>query len=142
MNYIYTDSIDWADEFDVEFGEIISELDYQKFQYAKEKLHTLVIEFYFGTNEGWDDFDIFEHVEYTPIPDEDVDILQKYGCPQGEDIIGRFYGAIEELLEEDNPFKERSWYSKHYGYYFPHLDETSLEEFKEVIDYIATNKSK
>ena len=48
MNYIATASIDWADEFDVNFCEILSEEEYQRYKYLQEKLKSFKGSLYFG----------------------------------------------------------------------------------------------
>lgn len=71
MNYLIIGSIDWADEFDVTFFEIISEEDYQKYLIAKKIFVKFIDSYYFGTNEGWEDFD---YLSFEPIAIFDSDL--------------------------------------------------------------------
>lgn len=71
-HYLINTSVDWADEFDVPFYELLDEDRYRIYMYAKLKLGSAVTDKFFGTNEGWEydcglDLLQFEPVEITDI---------------------------------------------------------------------------
>lgn len=71
-HYLINTSVDWADEFDVPFYELLDEDMYRIYMYAKLKLVSAVTDKFFGTNEGWEydcglDLLQFEPVEITDI---------------------------------------------------------------------------
>ena len=69
-HYLINTSINWADEFDVPFYELLDEDMYRIYMYAKLKLGSAITYKFFGTNEGWEyglDLLQFEPVEITDI---------------------------------------------------------------------------
>lgn len=71
-HYLINTSVDWADEFDVPFYELLDEDMYRIYMYAKLKLGSAVTDKFFGTNEGWEydcglDLLQFEPEEITDI---------------------------------------------------------------------------
>ena len=71
-HYLINTSVDWADEFDMPFYELLDEDMYRIYMYAKLKLGSAVTDKFFGTNEGWEydcglDLLQFEPVEITDI---------------------------------------------------------------------------
>lgn len=71
-HYLINTSVDWADEFDVPFYELLDEDMYRIYMYAKLKLGSAFTTKGFGTNEGWEydcglDLLQFEPVEITDI---------------------------------------------------------------------------
>lgn len=71
-HYLINTSVDWADEFDMPFYELLNEDMYRIYMYAKLKLGSAVTDKFFGTNEGWEydcglDLLQFEPVEITDI---------------------------------------------------------------------------
>ena len=69
-HYLINTSVDWADEFDVPFYELLDEDMYRIYMYAKLKLGSAITYKFFGTNEGWEyglDLLQFEPVEITDI---------------------------------------------------------------------------
>ena len=40
--YVATDKVDWADEFDLPFGELIDEPTYKKYKYISDALKSVV----------------------------------------------------------------------------------------------------
>jgi hypothetical protein len=95
MNYVITASIDWADEYDVHFFDILSEEDYKKYDFLKQTLGSLYGGYYFGTNEGWDEGE-FDYLQFDPKPatDEEIAVLEKFNI-SGEPVIERLADAIE-----------------------------------------------
>ena len=69
-HYLINTSINWADEFDVPFYELLDEDMYRIYMYAKLKLGSAITYKFFGTNEGWEyglDLLQFEPIEITDI---------------------------------------------------------------------------
>ena len=71
-HYLINTSVDWADEFDMPFYELLDEDMYRIYMYAKLKLGSAVTDKFFGTNEGWEydcglDLLQFEPIEITDI---------------------------------------------------------------------------
>lgn len=95
MKYVITGCVDWADELDVYFFDILSEEDYKKYDFLKQTLGNLYGSYWFGTNEGWEDDD-FDYLQFTPIPatDEEIAVLEKFNI-SGEPVIERLADTIE-----------------------------------------------
>ena len=141
MKYICTESIDWADEFDVDFSELLNEEEYQKYSYAKKILESFIIHYSFGTNEAFDDLDALAF-EFSPIPEDHIKILELYGFPNGCSFIDSFYeqleAAIMKAFPEDCSEKSYSWNPKHKYLVLKHsLSECSFKDFKYYIDKYA-----
>lgn len=71
-HYLINYSVDWCDEFDMPFYELLDEDMYRIYMYAKLKLGSAVTDKFFGTNEGWEydcglDLLQFEPEEITDI---------------------------------------------------------------------------
>lgn len=110
-HYLINAGVDWIDEFDVPIYEILNEEEYRIYMYAKNKLGSLYINKYFGSNEGWDYYKDIDGTEYgfdllqfipQEISDIEYSIIQKY-FPQGtidiiDDLIYRFldYNNIKD----------------------------------------------
>jgi hypothetical protein len=95
MKYVITGCVDWADELDVHFFDILSEEDYKKYDFLKQTLGSLYGGYYFGTNEGWDEGE-FDYLQFDPKPatDEEIAVLEKFNI-SGEPVIERLADAIE-----------------------------------------------
>jgi hypothetical protein len=65
-HYLIKDSINWADECDVHFFELLDEDMYNKYMICKDILKEWYNSYYFGTNEGWEDDD-FDYLNFEPI---------------------------------------------------------------------------
>lgn len=134
MKYLCNTSCDWADEFDLTFGELLDEETYKKYKYAKDVLGSFIVpRLYFGTNEAFYDFDLLDF-EFEEIPDSDAEILKKYGFPSGEGIIDRFFEHLENELgkifpEDCKKFEPGYWYALK-----DDLWKCSFEIFKNYID--------
>lgn len=80
-NYIVIESVNYADEFDIEGFKIIqgdSESDVMDGILENIEFPD---EFYFGTNEAVDyetEDDVRDALSITEIPDEDLKVIQKY----------------------------------------------------------------
>ena len=101
MKYVITDHVDWADELDVHFFDILSEEDYKKYDFLKQTLGSLYGNYWFGTNEGWEDND-FDYLQFDPKPatDEEIAVLEKFNI-SGEPIIERLADTIECILDDE-----------------------------------------
>lgn len=95
MKYVITGRVNWADELDVHFFDILSEEDYKKYDFLKQTLGSLYGGYYFGTNEGWDEGE-FDYLQFDPKPatDEEIAILEKFNI-SGEPIIEQLADTIE-----------------------------------------------
>ena len=88
--------MDWADEFDVHFIEVLSEEDKRIYTAAKKVWNNWYDSFYFGTNEGWDDDFDYLGFDLIELSDEEANVLQKYNI--GAETI--FDGFIDRLWDE------------------------------------------
>lgn len=97
MKYLINELRNWADEFEVSFYELLNEEDYQKYMYCKKKLGKFESYFYFGTNEGWEDDEGFDYLDFNPIKisDDEARIIEKY-FPGGEQIFEHLIDRLEE----------------------------------------------
>lgn len=95
MKYVITGHVNWADELDVHFFDILSEEDYKKYDFLKQTLGSLYGSYYFGTNEGWDEGE-FDYLQFDPKPatDEEIAVLEKFNI-SGEPVIERLADTIE-----------------------------------------------
>lgn len=139
MNYIATASIDWADEFDVNFCEILSEEEYQRYKYLQEKLKSFKGSLYFGTNEYFDgDFEFLDF-KFQPITDEELAILRKFGCTQGESFWDRMTEQLYDYIIKMCP----ELCIKRHNHGNPYYDlkedpfEASLDIFKFYVDTLV-----
>ena len=101
MKYVITDHVDWADELDVHFFDILSEEDYKKYNFLKQTLGSLYGNYWFGTNEGWDEGK-FDYLQFDPKPatDEEIAVLEKFNI-SGEPVIERLADTIECIFDEE-----------------------------------------
>lgn len=137
MWYICVKSLNWADECDVHFGELIDEDIYQKYQYLKEKFPKGYYgDYWFGTNEGWEDDFNYLQFEFKPITGEEVVTLRSYHLPNGEEFIEPLFDILTSELEEMFPedcYETKNGYTK--------LKEDlllcSLDTFKYYIDKLC-----
>lgn len=99
-HYVITGTKDWADEFYVHFFDIMSEDVYRKYMAAKEILGKYLGDFYFGSNEGWeDDFDYLDF-EPQPITDEQYEMFCEFGV-SGVEIVDKFLDIMSDVLDLD-----------------------------------------
>lgn len=126
--YVISDSINWADEFDMPVFEVLDEDAYELYSYMQKKLKTLYMTKYFGTNEGWDVGDV-NWLEFYPrkISEEDYLILEEYVPPYTldimEDIYDYLYGA-SIIAKMELP------------------SGATLKDYKKIVDYIYNNPDK
>jgi hypothetical protein len=94
---------DWADEFNVYGFQLLTEKDneaYKKFIEENPEFLTKEIEWSFGTNEGFEDFQMKE-LEYSEITEEEFLALCKiFRLRYRFDATkGQFLNVIEEISE-------------------------------------------
>lgn len=77
MKYVLIGSQDWFDEFDLYFFEILTEDQYKKYTFLQQTLKHFYGNYWFGTNEGWEDFDFLDF-KVTQATDEELEILNKF----------------------------------------------------------------
>ena len=117
-HYVLTGRVDWADEFDVHFFEVLTEEEYQKYKAAQDILGSFCGDLYFGTNEGWDaDFDYLDF-NPQPISQEELNFINRVGIG-GERVVRHFMYVLNDAfvgygVSKVSPFN------------------MSLEEFKEA----------
>lgn len=68
-HYLINTSVDWCDEFDMPFYELLDEDMYRIYMYAKLKLGDAFTTKGFGSNEAWE-YEVFQGQEYG------LDLLQ------------------------------------------------------------------
>lgn len=122
MKYVITGRVDWADELDVHFFDILSEEDYKKYDFLKQTLGSLYGNYWFGTNEGWEDND-FDYLQFDPKPatDEEIAVLEKFNI-SGEPIIERLADTIECILDEEGIHCAPDW-DVEYGEFCQIIDD-------------------
>ena len=90
----------WADELDVYFIEVLGEDAKRIYMAAKKVWGEWYDTFYFGTNEGWDDFDYLDF-DLIELSDEEANVLQKYNI-EAETIFSKFMDHLwDELVDLD-----------------------------------------
>ena len=113
--YVATDKVDWADEFDLPFGELIDEPTYKKYKYISDTLKSYTGFYGFGTNE---DFDNFEYLgwEFDEITEDEKKILDKLGLPNGYTFIDNLFNIIENDMIDNNIIYPEDIKVSQYGY--------------------------
>lgn len=96
MKYLINSRVCWADEFDVHFIEILDETRKRIYMAAKKAWGKWYNTFYFGTNEGWEEFDVLRF-DLIELSDEEADVLQKYNI-EAETIFDKFRDNLWDLL--------------------------------------------
>ena len=137
-HYVIIGSENWADEFDVDFFDILTEEEYQKYMIAKEIFGNWLDSYYFGTNEGWDED--FDYLSFTPveISDEELTCLSRLGLvynladDKNETLFAQFgIQIVDDLFTciEDRRDGE--------GLEYISLSECSVEEFRAACEELA-----
>lgn len=133
-HYVIIGSQDWADEFDVDFFDILTEEEYQKYMIAKEIFGNWLDSFYFGTNEGWDDE--FDYLSFTPVEISDAELacLTRLGLVYDNDetLFAQFGHQVVNglfMCIEDRRDGEKLEYIS--------LEECSVEEFRAACEELA-----
>ena len=97
MKYVLTGKVDWADEFDVHFFEVIDERDKAIYDSANTILESWTGYYGFGTNEYFDDFE-FLGWELIPINDDEYEVIKKCNINQ-RTVYDKFTEKIINKLE-------------------------------------------
>lgn len=130
-HYVIIGSQDWADELDVDFFDILTEEDYQKYMIAKEIFTNWLDSYYFGTNEGWDED--FDYLSFTPveISEEELACLARLGliydntetlyAQFGHQVVNGLFTCIEDSRDAE-------------GLEYVSLEECSVEEFRKACE--------
>lgn len=129
-HYLINTSVDWCDEFDMPFYELLDEDMYRIYMYAKLKLGSAFTTKGFGSNEAWE-YEVYQGREYG------LDLLQfepvelsdiEYSIIKDHMPIGTL-DIYDDLLEylEDKALLEDS----------ENIYEMTSEQVMKVIDAIA-----
>lgn len=104
--YLAIDNVDWADEFDLPFGELLDQPTYEKYKYLSDVLKSYTGYYGFGTNEYFDDFEYLGW-EFTEITEEEKNVLEKLGLPNGYTCVNRLFEGLEEdMIDNDIIYPE------------------------------------
>lgn len=129
-HYLINTSVDWCNEFDMPFYELLDEDMYRIYMYAKLKLGDAFTTKGFGSNEAWE-YEVYQGQEYG------LDLLQfepvelsdiEYSIIKDHMPIGTL-DIYDDLLEylEDKALLEDS----------ENIYEMTSEQVMKVIDAIA-----
>jgi len=122
--YLINESVNWADEFEVPFFEILDEDAYNFYMYAKSKLKRLTDSFHFGTNEGFNllTLEDFDYLQFTPveISKSDMFVLNKYFPSGVYQVIFNLWEKLRDLTRLNFPNSTLS-----YEDYYKIIDELS-----------------
>lgn len=129
-HYLINTSVDWCDEFDMPFYELLDEDMYRIYMYAKLKLGSAFTTKGFGSNEAWE-YEVYQGREYG------LDLLQfepvelsdiEYSIIKDHMPIGTL-DIYDDLLEylEDKALLEDS----------ENIYEMTSEQVMKVINAIA-----
>ena len=129
-HYLINTSVDWYDEFDMPFYELLDENMYRIYMYAKLKLGSAVTTKGFGTNEAWE-YEVYQGQEYG------LDVLQfepkelsdiEYSIIKNHMPVGALsiYDDLLEYIEESTSLEDNV-----------DVYEMTPEQVMKVIDAIA-----
>ena len=129
-HYLINSSVDWCDEFDMPFYELLDENMYRIYMYAKLKLGSAFTTKGFGSNEAWE-YEICQGREYG------LDLLQfepvelsdiEYSIIKDHMPIGTLdiYDDLLEYLEDRANLEDSE-----------NIYEMTSEQVMKVIDAIA-----
>ena len=112
--YVATDKVDWADEFDLPFGELIDEPTYKKYKYISDALKSYTGFYGFGTNEDFDDFEYLGW-EFDEITEDEKKVLDKLGLPNGYTFIDNLFNIIENNMIKNGIIDKEDLEERRYG---------------------------
>ena len=100
-HYLINTSVDWADEFDMPFYELLDEDMYRIYMYAKLKLGSAVTDKFFGTNEGWEYDCGLDLLQFEPVEITDIEYsVIKNHLPVGTlDIMDDLLNYLEDRVD-------------------------------------------
>ena len=108
--YVFTASIDWADEFDVPFFDIFTESEYNNLKVLAKLYSDENMGYSFGTNEWFDDGFGFD-IEGQEATQEEVNVLNKFTIP-GYSLLSLFENKLFDLIDETT---RDEWYDKYHS---------------------------
>lgn len=129
-HYLINTSIDWCDEFDMPFYELLDENMYRIYMYAKLKLGSAFTTKGFGTNEAWE-YEVCQGREYG------LDLLQfepkelsdiEYSVIKNHMPVGalNIYDDLLEYIEVNTSLEDNK-----------NVYEMTSEQVMKIIDAIA-----
>lgn len=129
-HYLINTSVDWCDEFDMPFYELLDENMYRIYMYAKLKLGDAFTTKGFGNNEAWE-YEVYQGKEYgldllqfEPVEITDIEYsVIKDHLPVGALSI---YDDLLEYIEESTSLEDNV-----------DVYEMTPEQIMKVIDEIA-----
>lgn len=108
--YVFTNSVDWADEFDVPFFDIFTEREYNNIIFLAKLYPNEDLDFCFGTNEDFEGgfgFDIY----CQEATEHEYRVLKKFKI-FGYSIKDRFCDWIDDTVDTSTVL---SWRSKYHS---------------------------
>lgn len=129
-HYLINTSVDWCDEFDMPFYELLDENMYRIYMYAKLKLGSAFTTKGFGTNEAWE-YEVCQGREYG------LDLLQfepkelsdiEYSVIKNHMPVGalNIYDDLLEYIEVNTSLEDNK-----------NVYEMTSEQVMKIIDAIA-----
>lgn len=98
--------MNWADECDVHFIEVLDESAKRIYMAAKKVWDEWYDSFYFGTNEGWEDDDFnYLGFDLIELSDDEADVFRKYNI-RAESIFDGFMDRLWDELVDLNFISE------------------------------------
>ena len=104
MKYLISTSMCWADEFDVNFIEVLDEAQKRIYMAMKKVYGDWYSSYYFGTNEGWDDDFDYLDFDLIEISDEEANVIDKYHLT-GETIFDRIIDMLWDEISDSDLFE-------------------------------------
>lgn len=104
MKYLISTSVCWADEFDVNFIEVLDEAQKRIYMAMKKVYGDWYSSYYFGTNEGWDDDFDYLDFDLIEISDEEANVIDKYHLT-GETIFDRIIDMLWDEISDSDLFE-------------------------------------
>lgn len=129
-HYLINTSVDWCDEFEMPFYELLDENMYRIYIYAKLKLGSAFTTKGFGSNEAWE-YEVYQDREYG------LDLLQfepkelsdiEYSVIESHMPVGALdiYDDLLEYIEVNTSLEDNK-----------NVYEMTPEQVMKVIDAIA-----
>ena len=129
-HYLINTSVDWCDEFNMPFYELLDENMYRIYMYAKLKLGSAFTTKGFGTNEAWE-YEVCQGREYG------LDLLQfepkelsdiEYSVIKNHMPVGalNIYDDLLEYIEANTSLEDNK-----------NVYEMTSEQVMKIIDAIA-----
>lgn len=100
MKYVLTGKVNWSDEFNLYFFEILDERDKAIYDSANKIFDSWKDYYGFGTNEYFDDFEFLGR-ELIPINDDEYEVIKKCNIYR-RPIYGIFVNNILYILKTEN----------------------------------------